>query len=75
MLAIVPATIVAILVTSAAVPIVDSAARIGESNGDGMGWLQTVIMGGFPLWGFALGAATLAYHLRRRARCEGCHRA
>jgi hypothetical protein len=26
----------------------------------------------FPLWGTALGAATLAYHLRRRGRCGAC---
>jgi hypothetical protein len=27
-----------------------------------------------PLWGVALGAATLAYHLRRRGRCPYCGR-
>jgi len=28
----------------------------------------------WPLWGVALGTATLAYHLRRRGRCGHCHR-
>lgn len=28
----------------------------------------------WPLWGIALGAATLAYHLRRRGGCPDCHR-
>ena len=27
-----------------------------------------------PIWGLALGAATLAYHLRRRGTCVTCHR-
>ena len=26
----------------------------------------------WPLWGAALGAATLAYYYRRRGRCEHC---
>jgi hypothetical protein len=29
----------------------------------------------WPVWGGALGAATLAYHLRRRGRCPHCGRA
>jgi hypothetical protein len=28
----------------------------------------------WPVWGGALGAATLAYHLRRRGRCVHCGR-
>lgn len=28
----------------------------------------------FPLWGSALGAATLAYHYRRRGPCRRCGR-
>lgn len=75
MLAVVPGTLVAIFVISAAVPIVESAVRIGAANGeDGLGWVQSAIMGSFALWGIALGAATLAYHLRRRGSCVTCHR-
>jgi hypothetical protein len=29
----------------------------------------------WPLWGAALGAATLAYYYRRRGRCNHCGRA
>ena len=28
----------------------------------------------WPLWGGALGAATLAYYYRRRGKCEHCSR-
>jgi hypothetical protein len=28
----------------------------------------------WPVWGAALGAATLAFHLRRRGHCRHCHR-
>ncbi len=69
--AIIPASLVAILVTSA-----------------GLMWLRWLILGRFdvesqtwglyvpqlfwPLWGVALGAATLAYYLRRRGPCSQC---
>jgi hypothetical protein len=33
-----------------------------------------VPMAPWPLWGIALAAATLAYHLRRRNGCPACHR-
>lgn len=76
MLAVVPSTLVAIFILSAAVPIVESATRIGAANNDGgLGWLQRLIMGAFPIWAIALGVATLAYHLRRRGRCPNCQRA
>lgn len=73
LLAVLPSTLVAIFVLSAAIPIVEGASRISQGNGDSLGWVQAVIMGAFPIWGLALGAATLAYHLRRRGTCEGCH--
>lgn len=76
MLAVVPSTLVAIFILSATVPIVESATRIGAANNDGgLGWLQRLIMGAFPIWAIALGVATLAYHLRRRGRCPNCQRA
>lgn len=74
MLAVVPSTLVAIFVLSAAVPIVEAATQIAENSGASLGLLQGVIMGAFPFWGLALGAATLAYHLRRRGTCQTCHR-
>ncbi|MFD2764226.1 hypothetical protein [Micromonospora eburnea] len=71
LLAVVPGTLVAIAVT---------AGSLGElANSDF--WQMA---GGFssanapmllwPLWGPALGAATLAYHLRRRGACASCRR-
>ncbi|SBT52352.1 hypothetical protein [Micromonospora auratinigra] len=70
-LAVVPAGLVAVAVT---------AGCLGELTAPEF-WR---IMGGFsaavapmvlwPLWGPALGAATLAYHLRRRGTCADCGR-
>lgn len=75
LLAEIPATLVAIFVMSAAVPIVESGARIARNGGeDSLGWLQSLILGSFPIWAIALGAATLAYHLRRRGAFLTCHR-
>lgn len=73
LLAEVPAAIVAIFVTSAGVPLIVGVATMQQAD-DGLGWLQTLLAGAFPLWGLALAAATLAYHLRRRAACDTCHR-
>ncbi|MFE9694989.1 hypothetical protein [Micromonospora sp. NPDC005806] len=71
LLAVVPASLVAIAVT---------AGTLGELANPEF-WHA---MGGFssatapmllwPLWGPALGAATLAYHLRRRGTCAHCRR-
>ncbi len=74
LLAEVPATAVAICIMAATIPIMESGARIAGKNGDVFGWLQIAILGSFPIWATALGAATLAYHLRRRGRCAACHR-
>ncbi|HWM72486.1 MAG TPA: NYN domain-containing protein [Nocardioides sp.] len=71
--AIIPASLVAILITSA-----------------GLMWVRWLVLGRFhleketwglfapqlfwPLWGAALGVATLAYYLRRRGPCAYCRR-
>jgi hypothetical protein len=65
-LATVPAGLVALAVTAASLALVTSdgffTAFVGEPS------LATLPMAFFPLWGVALGTATVAYHLRRRAR-------
>ncbi len=56
----VPGAVVALLLCSASVPM----AMMTVAAGTGDAWLQLVLP--LPLWGAALGAATLAYVLRRR---------
>ncbi|MEU7608816.1 hypothetical protein [Micromonospora sp. NPDC049204] len=67
-LAVVPATLVAIAVTAA------SLGLLGQPEF----WQEIDVAGGparlWPLWGVALGAATYAYHLRRRGACRRCGR-
>ncbi|WP_430500097.1 hypothetical protein ACQRWP_33405 [Micromonospora trifolii] len=67
-LAVVPATLVAIAVTAA------SLGMIGQpefwTGIDLAGIPQRL----WPVWGVALGAATYAYHLRRRGTCRRCDR-
>lgn len=67
--AIIPATVVAVLVTSAGMTHLRAtlSGQISLDWGSGPAHL-------WPLWGAALAAATLAYHLRRRGRCRHCHR-
>jgi hypothetical protein len=67
--AIIPATVVAILVTSAGMAYL-RAMLTGQVSLD-WGAGPTLL---WPVWGAALGAATLAYHLRRRGHCRHCHR-
>ncbi|MCG5442364.1 hypothetical protein NIE79_006612 [Micromonospora sp. NIE79] len=67
-LAVVPATLVAIAVTAA------SLGMIGQPE-----FWTGIDLAGFPqrlwpVWGVALGAATYAYHLRRRGTCRRCDR-
>jgi hypothetical protein len=72
-LAIVPATFVAIAVTSAGLTVV----RLLVTERDTLPTEDigaVVPMAPWPLWGLALAAATLAYHLRRRGPCPTCHR-
>ena len=72
-LAIVPASVVAVAVTSAGLT-VDRLllTRSGTLPTEDLGALVPMVP--WPLWGVALGAATLAYHLRRRGQCRVCHR-
>jgi hypothetical protein len=65
--AIIPATVVAVLVTTAGMDY----ARAMLSGQLSLDWGSgpTLL---WPLWGAALGAATLAYHLRRRGACGYC---
>jgi hypothetical protein len=62
-LATIPAGLVALAVTAASLAFVTSDGFFTEF-GDGPN-LATLPMAFFPLWGVALGAATVAYHLRR----------
>jgi hypothetical protein len=70
-MAIVPASLVSVMVTSAGLQVV----RDFLANGfPADGWATIAPGLVWPLWGVALGAATLAYYYRRRARCEVCGR-
>jgi hypothetical protein len=71
-LATVPAALVAISVTSASVGFLTADGFLTMLTG-GVS-LATLPMVLWPLWGVALGAATLAYHLRRRPGCTRCGR-
>jgi hypothetical protein len=67
-LATVPATMVALLVASASIWVVT-----GDHNTSLFdGTVLPVVL--WPLWSVALGAATYAYHLRRRPPCPRCGR-
>jgi hypothetical protein len=75
MLAVVPATLVAISVTAASLGLL-SHPRFWELAGGAGGLSASILpMLLWPLWGVALGAATLAYHLRRREPAEPGERA
>jgi hypothetical protein len=71
--AIIPATAVALLVTSAGLMYLRWLA-VGRIHLASDTWGLFVPEFFWPVWGAALGAATLAYHLRRRGRCARCHR-
>jgi hypothetical protein len=73
--AIIPASLVAILLTSAGLGHY-RAAVLGYFPEGSTGENRGTVAPGYlwPLWGVALGAATLAYHLRRRGRCPYCGR-
>jgi hypothetical protein len=68
-LAVVPATIVAVFVTSASLGLA-SAGAFAKLAGDSA--LLVAPMALWPAWGPALAAATLAYYLRRRPECPAC---
>jgi hypothetical protein len=69
--AIVPASLVAVLVTSAGLMYLRLLV-LGKFDLDGQTWGLYVPELLWPLWGAALGAAAFAYHLRRRGRCPRC---
>jgi hypothetical protein len=71
-LATVPAAVVAVFVTSASVGFVSADGFFVAFTG-GLS-AATMPMMIWPLWGLALGAGTLAYHLRRRSACDDCGR-
>jgi hypothetical protein len=71
--AIVPASLVAILITSAGLMYVRWF-LLGRFRLTSETWGLFLPELFWPLWGTALGAATLAYHLRRRRACGRCGR-
>ena len=71
-LATVPATLVAIFVASASLGFFSSDGFFHAFTGNIS--LATLPMLLWPLWSAALGAATLAYYLRRRPPCTECGR-
>ncbi|MBB6171914.1 hypothetical protein HNR23_001974 [Nocardiopsis mwathae] len=77
-LAVVPATLVAVLLVVAGIAMWSGYAEmVAETvSGDEMGALLLGVLPTalFPLWGAALGAATLAYYYRRRGACAVCGR-
>jgi hypothetical protein len=74
MLAILPASLVAVIVTSAGLMFIRMLAndRSGALTADGWAPMGPTVL--WPVWGLALGIATLGYHLRRRGRCSTCGR-
>lgn len=69
LLAIIPATLVAIIVTVAGMTYIRGAIAGRFSMAEWGAWLPETL---WPLWGGALAAAALAYHLRRRGQCRHC---
>ena len=69
-MAIVPASLVSVMVTSAGLQVVRGF-LLGGFPADGWATIAPGLV--WPLWGAALGAATLAYY-RRRGRCSHCGR-
>jgi hypothetical protein len=70
-LAIVPATVVAVLVAEAGL-MYNRLWLGGFFPADNPATYAPELL--WPIWGAALAAATLAYHLRRRERCRSCGR-
>ena len=71
LLAVVPATYVALAVIAAGLGLVGSpmgAQMLRERDP----WVAIYLL--WPVWGVALGVATYAYHLRRRGSCRTCGR-
>ncbi|WP_229750461.1 hypothetical protein [Paenibacillus nasutitermitis] len=66
-LAIVPASIVAVFITTCGLTVIHMHAK----NGFG---LLLDPMAWWPIWGIALGTGTLAYYYRRRGKCTSCEK-
>jgi hypothetical protein len=71
--AIIPASAVAVLVTSAGLNFL-RAVLLGYLRIEADSWGTVVPELFWPIWGVALAAAAYAYHLRRRGRCRSCER-
>ncbi|MFG1957507.1 hypothetical protein [Nonomuraea sp. NPDC049028] len=69
LLAIIPATLVAIIITVAGMTYIRGAIAGRFSMSEWGAWLPETL---WPVWGGALAAAALAYHLRRRGQCRHC---
>ena len=72
-LAVVPATLVSIMVTIGGVMYIRLHFQ-GAFDNQKDDWGATVPEMFWPVWGIALAAATLAYYLRRRGVCKQCAR-
>ncbi|MCG5448863.1 hypothetical protein [Micromonospora hortensis] len=70
-LAVVPATVVAISVTAASLGLLSNPKFWELTGGLSITGAPMLL---WPVWGVALGAATYAYHLRRRGACRRCGR-
>jgi hypothetical protein len=79
-LAVVPASLVSVLVTTAGLMFVrlTLTGRLGAILGEGVlsaeNWAALAPELLWPVWGVALGAAALAYYYRRRDKCRHCGR-
>ncbi|GAA2213512.1 hypothetical protein GCM10009850_089750 [Nonomuraea monospora] len=69
MLAVVPASVVSVIVFSGGLTFWRLRMVHDYSWDMWATWVPSLL---WPLWGVALAAATLAYHLRRRGRCRSC---
>jgi hypothetical protein len=78
--AVVPASLVSVLVTTAGLMFVrlTLTGKLGTILGEGVlsaeNWAALAPELLWPVWGVALGAATLAYYYRRRDTCKHCGR-
>jgi hypothetical protein len=78
--AVVPASLVSVLVTTAGLMFVrlTLTGKLGAILGEGVlsaeNWAALAPELLWPVWGVALGAATLAYYFRRRDKCKHCGR-
>ena len=78
--AVVPASLVSVLVSTAGLMFVrlTLSGKLGVILGEGVlsaqNWAALAPELLWPVWGVALGAATLAYYYRRRDRCRRCGR-